>query len=447
VGAPSYRDELGLPIPPEDQLAESSRVVRRADGSLQLPKPAKLPAEAANFFKPAKGPAPSNDVGHPGRAEPTPPLDAPAVPIAHFGPFAVLGRLDKNSEADVYLAEDTRQGAKQTKVALRLLKLPSENRGEARTRALSSAARATYLAHPNLGQVYESGSVGGTVFLVGEWCDGRNLPELVAELSQRGEGLTPPVIAHIISQAAYALEAAHNARDKRGTLLDARHLHIDPTSVVIGFDGGVKLVGFGMPAPEAPDPDADSMPSARLAYRAPEQVMGGLVDHRADIFSLGVCLYELLTGLRLHKRATVRGTVSAVLDERPTSLRASLPELPELLDVIVLRALEKRPEHRFQRARELASALESYIATCPETVNTRRMARLMGRLFPEGPARSPALTRDEEALAPVRTAQLADVPEPPDQLKRIAFTTAMGIGLMTLALIALSIAGAIHVGR
>ncbi|MFM2415764.1 MAG: hypothetical protein RL385_487, partial [Pseudomonadota bacterium] len=225
------------------------------------------------------------------------------------------------------------------------------------------------------------------------------------------------------------------------------HLHIDPTSIVLGFDGSVKLVGFGLPAPEPPDPEADHMPSARLAYRAPEQVTSGHVDHRADLFALGVCLYELLTGLRLHKRTTVRGTVSAVLEERPTSLRASLPELPELLDVIVLRALEKRPEHRFQRARELASALESYIATCPETVNARRMTRLMSRLFPDGPARVPTLDRDEDALAPVRAAQAADVPEAPDQLKRIAFTTAVGIGLMTIALIALSIAGAIHVGR
>jgi eukaryotic-like serine/threonine-protein kinase len=430
VGSPSYRDELGRPIPSETST-EPSRVVRR-NGNLRLPKPAKLPVEASRFLKQGSR--------HPSSAYPragaVPTLPIPE-PVAQLGPYGVLGRVSHDADSELFRAVDTRSDKGSAVLALRLVHAAGASPAAMRE-ALSCARRATQLSHPNLCHVLDAGVAGRNVYLASEWLEGRSLPDLVATLSQRGEGLSPALIAYLVAQAAYALDGAHRARDERGSLLDVLHRRLHPGSIVIGLDGAVKLRGFGMPAPVMPSAESDDTAErALLGYRAPEQLLGGAVDARSDVFALGVCLYELLTGMRLHRRATVRGTVSAVLDERPTSLRASLPELPELLDVIVLRALEKRPEHRFQRASELAMALDAYLASQPEPVSPRRLGRLMQRLY-AGAQDGPKLERDDAALTRLRLAlsqgemRLESEPPPPVQTHLARRTLTVGLALASI---------------
>src|SRR5215475_10206467 len=274
--------------------------------------------------------------------------------IAHYRLLAPLGA---GGMGEVYLAEDTKLGRK---VALK--PLPEEfTRDAGRLRRFEQEARAaSALNHPNILTIFEIGEADGGRFIATEYIDGQTLRERL-----NGDRLAPQAALDIAAQIAAALAAAHEA----GIV----HRDIKPENVMLRRDGIVKVLDFGLAKlteqmPAAVDSQAPTITKAHtdpgavlgtVGYMSPEQVRGQEADHRADIFSFGVILYEMRSGRRAFGGESAIEVMNAILKEDPPELAAMNHRVPQGLERLIRRCLEKQPERRFHSAHDLGYALEA----------------------------------------------------------------------------------------
>jgi serine/threonine protein kinase len=276
-----------------------------------------------------------------------------------MGVYELVAPLGAGGMGQVYRARDTRLGRE---VALKVLP-PDLADSSSLARFEQEARHVAALNHPNIVAVFDVGSEGGVAYMVTELVDGSTL---------RGAQLPVRKVVEIGAYVADALAAAHAA--------GVTHRDIKPDNVMITREGRVKLLDFGV-AKTGRLVAADAMTMMHTAthasvgtvgYMSPEQVRGGPVDHRADIFSTGALLYELLAGRPPFSGETAAEMMTATLRTDPPELPAGVPDA---IQRIVRRCLEKNPEERFQSARDLAFALRqltgSSIAAVPDTVHSR----------------------------------------------------------------------------
>jgi hypothetical protein len=282
------------------------------------------------------------------------------TPGARLGPYTVLGPLGSGGMGEVYRARDDRLGRE---VAVKVLR--AEVAADAnRLRRFEQEARAAgALNHPQLLSVFDTGVHERVPYLVFELLEGETLRERLA-----GGALATSRAVELAAGIADGLAAAH----EKGIV----HRDLKPENVFVTREGRPKILDFGL-AKLRPDSDSDTATHATtlsgvttpgtvvgtLAYMSPEQLQGQRVDHRTDIFSLGLVLYEMLSGRRPFQRETLEATVAAVLAQDPPPVALGGAEPKPALERIVARCLEKRPEARFQSAHDLAFALRSLPAT------------------------------------------------------------------------------------
>jgi serine/threonine protein kinase len=279
-----------------------------------------------------------------------------------IGRYQILAPLASGGMGEVFLAQDT---VLDRKVALKLL--PREfTRDPERLRRFEQEARAaSALNHPNIITIYEIGESDGTRFIANEYVEGKTLREVIG-----GSRRDISKIVEIGCQAASALAAAHGA----GIV----HRDIKPANIMLRQDGYVKVVDFGLAklstvAPQQLDVTEPGRVMGTVNYMSPEQALGKPLDHRTDIFSLGVVLYELATGRRLFAGQSEAATYNCILNQEATPLREIDPALPEELDLVVRRALEKDPERRYQSAADLRDDLRR-LASGTEQTEAARVA-------------------------------------------------------------------------
>jgi serine/threonine protein kinase/tetratricopeptide (TPR) repeat protein len=273
----------------------------------------------------------------------------PLAPGTPLGPYVVVGPLGAGGMGEVYRARDPRL---RREVAIKVL--PEGVAGDESLRRFETEARAAAaINHPNILSVHDV-STEGRPFVVFELLEGETLREHAGALS-------PRQAVEYGCQIARGLAAAHD----RGVT----HRDLKPDNVLVTRDGRVKILDFGLARLADADTSARSAASTidqtapgtvlgTSGYMAPEQVRGLAADHRADIFALGVLLYEMVTGQRAFKRSTIAETQAAVLRDDPPPAPPERPLAPAL-DRLVRRCLAKRPDHRFQSARDLLFALEA----------------------------------------------------------------------------------------
>ncbi len=284
------------------------------------------------------------------------PSQPPASAPSQVGAYQILSPLGRGGMGEVWLAHDIRLGRK---AAVKLL--PAEFTTDAeRVRRFEQEARAvSALNHPNIVTIYEIGEIDGRRFIVTEYVEGKTLRQQMASASQRRLRLTEAL--KMAAQVAAALQAAHEA--------GITHRDIKPENVMSRKDGLVKVLDFGLAKLSGAQVDSPESAVERLntrsgmimgtaSYMSPEQARGEKVDHRTDIFSLGVILYEMLAGRRPFAGATASDVMAAVLTNEPVPLMDVATQTPARLWHIVRRCLEKEPERRFQSAGDLAFALE-----------------------------------------------------------------------------------------
>jgi len=266
--------------------------------------------------------------------------------------YEICSQIGSGGMGQVYLAKDTRLDRK---VAIKFL-YPEPLAGTwAPHRLLNEAQAAAALDHPNICTVYEAGEADGLSFIVMQYLEGETL---AARLTERpielGEALT------IAQQVAVALSEAHG----RGVV----HRDIKPQNIVLTTRGEVKVLDFGLakrspqqgcePGTASPASSETGIVAGTAGYMSPEQVRGGAVDHRTDLFSLGVVLYEMLTGVKPFARDTTVRTLAAIVEDEPPAMGRLRPPLPEQLQVLVRRLLKKDPDARCQTANDVAIELD-----------------------------------------------------------------------------------------
>jgi len=249
------------------------------------------------------------------------------------------------------------------------------------------------LRHPHICPIYEFNEDEGTYYLAMEWVDGASLASLIHRF---GDGGIPvSTVAKIVADMAGALHHAHSACGKDGTPLGIVHRDVTPENIMVSFDGVVRLLDFGIAkAANQLNKTKQGELKGKFAYMSPEQYQGGDLDGRSDIFSLGVCLYEALTGQSLYARTNEYETVAAiVLDTATPSILDARPELPKELDAVVGKALAKSRQERFQTADEMQIALERFLADGKHMVRDADVANLLKKPYAERIASGPKLDR------------------------------------------------------
>jgi TonB family protein len=250
---------------------------------------------------------------------------------------------------------------------------------------LDEARVAATLDHPNIVQIYDVGHIGDEYFIAMELIQGKNLVEILRAGYQLGYPVLPLNHAITVASAVCAgLHYAHEKRDLDGRPLGIVHRDVTPQNVMVTYDGGVKLVDFGIAKAACREVEtAVGTLKGKLGYMSPEQCRGTGVDRRSDVFALGVVLYELTTGKRLYREKSEFDTLKKIVDGPVPSPRTLDPTLPAELDGLVVRCLQKSPEERFPDARALHAALEALARRLQLQTGTVALAQWMERLFPE----------------------------------------------------------------
>jgi eukaryotic-like serine/threonine-protein kinase len=271
------------------------------------------------------------------------------------GRYRIVRKLGSGGMADVYLAEDEELGRR---VAIKILNDRHANDDQFVERFRREAKNAAGLSHPNIVSIYDRGEAEGTYYIAMEYLDGRSLKELVVA---RGPLPIPDAI-EATRQVLGALRFAH----RKGVV----HRDIKPHNVMADADGRLKVTDFGIARAGVSQMTEAGSIIGTAQYLSPEQARGAAVDQRSDLYSIGVVLYEMLTGQVPFTGETPVEIAMKHLSDTPRPPSVLRPEIPPDLDMVVLRALAKSPEDRFQTAEEMDAELERVASGVGVTAET-----------------------------------------------------------------------------
>lgn len=249
---------------------------------------------------------------------------------------------------------------------------------------LDEAHLASRLAHPNVVQVIDLVARDDEIFLVLEYLRGRDLREVIKRGAERGRVVPPDIAAYIAAEAAAGLGYAHDATTPDGVPLGLVHRDVSPKNLRITDNGAVKVIDFGIARAEFRQSEtAPGSVKGTLGYMSPEQVLGEAVDRRSDIFSLGICLFQMLTGRNPFDGGTLRERVAKLIQEPIPHVRELVPDFDARLEAIVERALERDLDRRYPRMEALARDLEAYLADLRLASPRHRLVAHLESLFPD----------------------------------------------------------------
>lgn len=304
---------------------------------------------------------------------------------AKFGSYLVYEQLGVGGMASVHVAESRGPGGFRKRVALKRL-LDHAAANETLVGLFTDEARlAQYLHHPNIAQTFDVGRVDDTYYIAMELVSGPTLGQLLRQCKSTIGVIPFPITLNILCQLLDALEYAHNVTDKHGNPLGIIHRDVTPPNVVISNSGIVKLIDFGLAkAKSAQQQTTVGTLKGKFSYIAPEY-LGGRLDSRCDLWSVGALAHELLTSHVLFDADTDFGVLERVksLPIEPPSTRNN--EVPPELDAIVMTALERDPARRWQSAKAMRNALMNAATELQTVVTNAQLAQWVEWAFSQVP--------------------------------------------------------------
>jgi serine/threonine protein kinase len=296
--------------------------------------------------------------------------------------YQLLAKLAAGGMAEIFLAHGTSAAGVERYCVLKRI-LPERARDAELVQMFVQEARlAAQLQHPNIASVYDIGMLGDSYFFTMEYVHGETVRSLIERADELRRPLPLACVLTIIAGAAAGLHHAHERHAHDGRPLGIVHRDVSPSNLMVSYEGHLKLVDFGVAkaADRANETKAGTV-KGKIAYLSPEQCRGARVDRRSDLFSLGIVLWELLTGARLYRRAGDFETMSAIVGEptpRPSTLRS---DVPREIDDLVLRLLAKAPAARFQDAGAVVEAIEHASLQAGAMLSSSAVSRLLRELF------------------------------------------------------------------
>ena len=277
---------------------------------------------------------------------------------ARLGRYELLARLATGGMGEIFLARlEGAAGFEKLFVVKRILPHLADD-PRFRTMLIAEARIASKLSHANICQVYELGETDGQLYIVMEYLEGITVLPLLRKASKEVAALEFGFVAGVIQQVADALHYAHELRDRGGEPLGIVHRDVTPSNVFLTDAGVVKVLDFGIAkVKDASTHTQTGTVKGKYAYMAPEQLRGISIDRRADVFALGVVIFELLALRRLFQRKTDYLTFRAVMEQPIPDVRRYRPDVPEAIAPTLATALDRDPNNRFESTRQLATAM------------------------------------------------------------------------------------------
>ena len=321
----------------------------------------------------------------------------------HFGKYNLLHRLAVGGMAEIFIARHQGLQGFSRKIVIKRIRPHLSKEQSFITMFLNEAKLAAQLNHSNICQIYDLGRIDESYFIAMEYVRGRDMRQVVSRADKKGIEFPVVYALKVASAVCEGLYYAHRKVDDQGRPLHIVHRDVTPENVMVSFDGEVKILDFGIAKAETTVSETRMGEiKGKLGYMSPEQVMGKTLDQRSDVFSLGVVLYEWLTG---HKPFTGQNDVEilkAVADGKiypPTSFR---PDLPQPVEAIVQKALARNREERYQSAWELQYDLNQFLSGGEFNPTNIHLSNFLRQLFAED------IAKEDQALASAEAEQEAD---------------------------------------
>lgn len=272
------------------------------------------------------------------------------------------------------------------------------------------------IIHPNVCNVIDFGEEDGTAFLVMDWMHGETFLSVLQHGHER-RAFQPWIAARVVADAARGLHYAHNLVDAAGRRLDVVHRDVSPHNLFVLYDGNCKVLDFGVARARGrlSKETQTGEVKGKVPYMSPEQIINDNVDHQADVWSLGVVLWEALTGRHLFSSSNAGSAMRTVLEARIPSPSEIAPSVPEELAEIALAALKRDRAERVASAAALADLLERYLYGIGEPAGPAQIASWIDSNFAEEKAQREALLRDDAAVDAEVDALIEEGDEPTDE--------------------------------
>ena len=298
-----------------------------------------------------------------------------------FGKYLLLDKIAMGGMAELYRAKITGEKGFEKLIAVKKILPHLISEEDLINSFIDEAKLAAFLQHQNIAQVYDFGKIENSYFIAMEYLAGKDLRFVIKKSQEEKLPLGLPNILHIISQICAGIDYAHNLKDYHGKPLNIIHRDIGPHNIFITYNGQVKIIDFGI-AKAAIHNTTTQIGSikGKLAYMSPEQANGEKIDHRSDIFAVGIILYELVTEKQMFTGDTfqVFPKVREADFEPAVNINGLLPE--ELYRILDL-ALAKNPKNRYQSADKMHADITELIVTLSLQPNDRGLAANMKNLF------------------------------------------------------------------
>lgn len=309
-----------------------------------------------------------------------------------LGRYRLMFQLAKGGMATVYLARAEGPQGFEKLVALKRIHEHLSSEAEFVEMFLDEARIASSITHPNVCAIFDFGEADGEYYIAMEYLVGEPLSRVLKAAKKRHDVFAnpryPALMARLIADVCEGLHAAHELRSPTGAPLDIIHRDVTPDNLFVTYDGGIKVVDFGIAtAAHKVHKTTQGTVKGKFAYMSPEYVSGRPIDRRTDVWSLGVVLWEALTLSRLFRRESPAEMVLAVMNAPILAPSQVNPNVPPEIDAIVAGCLMRDPNRRFATARDVGRALITAALQTGHAVGPADIAELMELLFPEGRGR------------------------------------------------------------
>jgi serine/threonine-protein kinase len=297
--------------------------------------------------------------------------------LKKLGKYKLVYRFATGGMANLYLGKFAGPDGFEKLVAIKIIHDHLTSNPDFIKMFVDEARLVSRISHPNVAQIIELGRVGRTYFIAMEYVEGESVGAILRRTC-------PPVGVgcRIVADAAAGLHAAHELRSAEGDLFNVVHRDVSPQNILVAYGGATKVVDFGVAQARGMlHTTKDGALRGKFGYMAPEQAQSRPVDRRADIYVLGIVLYELTTRRKLFKAESDSETLRKVLENEVTPPTRLVKAYPPALEQIVLRALQPVPEHRYQTARQMQEAIEKFIVSHGDPVLPAHVGELMADIF------------------------------------------------------------------
>ena len=299
-----------------------------------------------------------------------------------FGKYELMERISVGGMAEVFKARVRGVDGFQRFAAIKRILPNIAEDIEFITMFRDEAKIAGMLSHSNIAQIFDFGRVGSSYFISLEYINGRDLKGIFNQLNKRGEVCPVPIAAYLMSKASDGMNYAHKKTDDSGKSMKIVHRDVSPQNVLVSYEGEVKIVDFGIAkaADKASRTQAGIL-KGKFGYMSPEQVKGLPMDRRSDIFSMGIILFELVTGKRLFLGESDLQTLDNVKNKEIVKTSSIISDIDKKFDAIVTKALSRDIIQRYQWAGSMALDLQRYLVDTGQVVTSTDVSNFIRYLF------------------------------------------------------------------